>query len=95
VLRDVRQSCDGPLALATDYMVFNVTKDDIHVRMAAIDEDIRPKPAASGKKLPPDPSQRIGFTEFIMEGRVVFADVLKALYDRVNEAYGSNEEPPL
>jgi ribonuclease Z len=95
VLRDVRQTYDGPLALATDYMVFNVTKDDIRVRMAAIDEDIYPQPAASGKKLPPDPSQRIGFTEFIMEGRVVFADVLKVLYDRVNEAYGSHEEPPL
>ena len=24
-----------------------------------------------------------------------FADVLKTLYDRVNEAYGSHEEPPL
>jgi ribonuclease Z len=95
VLRDVRQTYDGPLALATDYMVFNVTKDEVRVRMAAIDEDIYPQPAASGKKLPPDPSQRIGFTEFIMEGRVVFADVLKVLYDRVNEAYGSNEEPPL
>jgi ribonuclease Z len=95
VLRDVRQTYDGPLALATDYMVFNVTKDDIRVRMAAIDEDIYPQPAASGKKLPPDPSKRIGFSEFITEGRVVFADVLKTLYDRVNEAYGSHEEPPL
>ena len=95
VLRDVRQTYDGPLALATDYMVFNVTKKDIRVRMAAIDEDIYPQPAASGKKLPPDPSKRIGFSEFVTEGRVVFADVIKTLYDRVNEAYGSNEEPPL
>jgi ribonuclease Z len=95
VLRDVRQTYDGPLALATDYMVFNVTKDDIRVRMAAIDEDIYPQPAASGKKLPPDPSKRIGFSEFITEGRVVFADVVKELYERVNQEYGSHEEPPL
>jgi ribonuclease Z len=32
---------DGPLALATDYMVFNVTRDDVRVRMAAIDPAAR------------------------------------------------------
>jgi len=29
---------DGPLALATDYMVFNISKDEIKVRMAAVEE---------------------------------------------------------
>ncbi len=95
VLSDVRKTYDGPLALATDYMVLNVTKDDIRVRMAVIDEDIYPQPAASGKKLPPDPSKRIGFSDYITGGRVVFEDVLKKIYKRVNEEYGSNEEPPL
>ena len=33
-MSDIRQTYDGPLALAVDYMVFNVTKDDIRVRMA-------------------------------------------------------------
>ena len=40
VMAEVRKTYDGPLALATDYMVFNVTKDDIKVRMAVVDEDI-------------------------------------------------------
>ena len=39
VLRDIRRAYDGPLALAVDCMVFNITKDDIKVRMAAVDED--------------------------------------------------------
>ena len=95
VLSDVRKTYDGPLELATDYMVLNVTKDNIRVRMAAIDEDIYPQPAASGKKLPPDPSKRVGFSEYITNGRVVFEDVVKKLYERVNTEYGSNEEPPL
>jgi len=95
VLSDVRETYDGPLALSTDYMVFNVTKDDIRVRMAVIDEDIYPQPAASGKKLPPDASKRIGFSDYITSGRVVFDDVLKKIYKRVNEEYGSNEKPPL
>jgi hypothetical protein len=34
-------------------------------------------------------------SDTLTEGRVVFEDVLKDLYDRVNKAYGSNEKPPL
>ena len=37
---NIRKAYDGPLALAIDYMVFNVTKEDVRVRTAAIDEDI-------------------------------------------------------
>jgi hypothetical protein len=34
-------------------------------------------------------------SDTLMKGRVVFADVLKDLYDRVNKEYGSNEKAPL
>ena len=34
VQADIRKYYDGPLALAADYMVFNVTADDIRVRRA-------------------------------------------------------------
>lgn len=93
VLADVRKTYDGPLALATDYMVFNVTKDDVRVRMAAIDEDIWPQPATQAK-LPPDLSQRIGFTDFIAGGRVPFRDVVQQIYDEINEQYGTDAKPP-
>ena len=41
-------------------MVFNVTKDDIRVRMAAVDEDIWPLPSVT-EKLAADPADRVGF----------------------------------
>jgi ribonuclease Z len=34
----VRKTYDGPLALARDLMVINVTKDNIEVRMASVDD---------------------------------------------------------
>jgi len=89
----VRKTYDGPLALATDYMVFNVTKDDIRVRMAVIDEDIWPQPSVT-EKLPADPSQRIGFSEFITSGRVPYSDVVEKIYADINRRYGSNVKPP-
>ncbi len=94
VLEQVRGTYDGPLELATDYMVFNVTKGDIRTRMAVIDEDIWPQPAV-GKKLPPDASKRIGFSDYITGGRVVFKEVIQNIYDETNKKYGSNAKPPL
>jgi ribonuclease Z len=94
VLRDVRKTYDGPLALATDYMVFNVTKDDIRVRMAAVDEDIWPPPATE-MKLPPNPDDRVAFfSDFISSGRVPYSEVVNAIYDEINAKYGTNVPHP-
>ena len=93
VLAAVRSTYDGPLALSTDYMVFNITKDDIRVRMAVIDEDIWPQPAV-GKKLPPDASKRIGFSEFINGGRVNYKEVVDKIYSDINKKYGSDIPAP-
>jgi len=93
VLADIRKSYDGPLALAVDYMVFNVTQEDIKVRMAAIDEDIWPQPATQAK-LPPDFSQQIGFSQEIISGRLPYPEVVQDIYDDINKRYGTNVEPP-
>jgi len=94
VLRDIRMTYDGPLALATDYMVFNVTKDDIRVRMAVVDEDIWPMPATR-KLVPPDPKlQRVQMSPYMREGRVVHRDILQTVYDAINERFGSDEKVP-
>lgn len=42
IMDGVRSTYDGPLALARDLMVINVTKDIIKVRMAIIDEYVLP-----------------------------------------------------
>jgi ribonuclease Z len=88
VYDEVRQTYKGPLSLAVDYMVYNVTKEDIKVRMSAIDEDIWPQPATMAK-LPPDASLQIGFTDFVMSGRVNYSDVVKQYYDKINKEYGT------
>jgi ribonuclease Z len=93
VLEAVRTTYDGPLALAVDYMVFNITKDDIRVRMAAIDEDIWPQPAGQ-EKLPPDASQRVGFSEYIESGRVPYSDIVDKIYKDINKRFSSNIETP-
>jgi ribonuclease Z len=53
VLRRLRKTYDGPVSLALDYMVWNVTKDTIRTRMAAKDEEVWPSPALK-KKIAPD-----------------------------------------
>jgi ribonuclease Z len=93
VLEDVRKTYDGPLALANDYMVFNVDKDNVRVRMAVFDEDIWPLPATE-KKLPPDLNQRVGFSEFISSGRVNYTEVIKEIYESINKQFGTDVKPP-
>ncbi len=93
ILADIRSTYSGPVALATDYMVFNVTKEEIRVRMAAIDEDIWPPPPTTAK-LPGNPADRVGFSPFIAGGREVYQDIIDDLYSRVNERYGTDVPVP-
>jgi ribonuclease Z len=93
VLSDIRETYDGPLSLAIDYMVWNITKEKITTRMAAIDEDIWPEPSVIGSQ-PPDPSKRIGFSTYIWDGRVNYSEVLKNIHDKINKEYGTDIAPP-
>jgi ribonuclease Z len=89
----IRELYSGGLALAQDYMVFNVTKDDIKVRMSAIDEDIYP-PAPLKAKNAPDISKLIPFSDYVAEGRLVFPEVVGPIYDDINEQYGTDIKLP-
>jgi ribonuclease Z len=93
IMREIRQTYDGPVELAIDYMVFNVTRDDIKVRMAAIDEAVWPQPSIYPAQAA-DPSKRIGFSKEMIDGRVVFDDVIKFYYDQTNEIFGTDFKPP-
>jgi ribonuclease Z len=42
IMDEVRKTYDGPLALARDLMVINVTKETINVRMAVVDDYVLP-----------------------------------------------------
>ena len=87
----VRKTYDGPLSLAEDYMVWNITKDDIRVRLAAVDEDVWPPPATE-KPQAPDPSIRIPYSAEIAGGRLDVRDVIQPTYDETNKKYGLKEK---
>ncbi len=85
----IRSTYDGPLSLSVDYMVWNITKDDIRVRMMIVDEDVWPPPATGTPQLP-DPSIRIPYSDLIAGGRYDMRDVIQPTYDAINEEYGLN-----
>jgi ribonuclease Z len=92
VRQRVRQTYDGPLVLAVDYMVFNVTQDAIRVRMSAHDEEIWPSPALKPKN-PPDMSQSVAISDFTKSGALAFPEIVKPIYDEINKLYGTSYEP--
>jgi len=94
VRKRVRKTYDGPLSLATDYMVWNVTKDDIKVRMSVIDEEIWPSPPIK-EKIAPDFTGVVPFSEFTLSGVLAFPEVVGPLYDEINEIYGTDYAPGL
>ena len=87
----IRSTFTGPLSLAQDYMVWNVTKDKIRVRLAIVDEDVWPPPATD-KPQQPDPSKRIPYSDLIASGRLDVKDVVQPIYDEINKKYGLNEK---
>ena len=88
----IRSTYDGPLSLAQDFMVWNVTEEEITVRMAVVSEEVWPPPA-SEKPQPPDRSRRIPFSDMIADGKLDVIDVLQPIYNEINEQYGLNEQP--
>jgi len=92
ILRQIRMIYEGPLALAEDYMVFNVTKDDIRVRMAIVDEAAWP-PGAIQEKNPPDFTQAVPPSDFLRSGVEPFPEIVQKYYDAINQMYGTDHRP--
>ena len=92
VLEGIRSTYDGPLSLAEDYMVWNVTKDDVRVRMAAYNEDMWPPPAPQAPP-PVDRSITKYTSEWITRENLDVGGIIQEIYDRTNKQYGTNEQP--
>jgi len=88
----IRRTYDGPLDLATDYMVWNVTKNDIRVRMSAIDEEVWPRPALQNK-IVPETSKVISISDFTRSGALGLPEVVGPMFDEINAKYGIDAEP--
>ena len=74
--------------MATDYMVFNVTKDDIRVRMAAVDEEIWP----TDPTRPKETAEGVGdsFSDFTKSGMGPMTELVNQIYADFNEANGTD-----
>jgi ribonuclease Z len=98
----IRSTYDGPLSLAEDFMVWNVTKDDIRVRMAVVEEATW-APPLSGAAQPPggDPDRQVfsessgvpvealQYSDFIISGRWSEVDeALRGIYQEASDALG-------
>jgi ribonuclease Z len=68
IMEGVRKTYDGPLALARDLMVINVTKDMIKVRMATVDEYVLPPDVTQGYVKAPR-SKKKQPSEYILGGK--------------------------
>ncbi len=63
----IRQTYDGPLSMATDMMVWNITKDKVTERMAVSANAAWPVPGTA-KQPPPEPGTPDPMTDFIKAG---------------------------
>jgi ribonuclease Z len=100
VYERVRKTYDGPLSLADDFMVWNVTVDDIRVRMAVTEERTWSPPLAAPAESPSLddrvafaeraglPVEEIGFSEFTQSGFWNVDDALRPIYEESSQPLG-------
>lgn len=98
----IRRTYDGPLSLANDLMVWNVTRDNIRVRMAVVEERTWSPPLAAPAQ-PPSMDDRtafaeraglrvedIGFSDFTRSGFWPVDDALRPIYEEASRVLGRN-----
>jgi ribonuclease Z len=93
VLERIRSTYDGPLSLAEDYMVWNVTKEGTRVRLAMVDEHSWNPPHAYPAE-PVSAEDRVGYSPEIWAGRLDVDDVIRPIYKEAGEALGREFEYP-
>ena len=106
VYERIRSTYDGPLSLAEDFMVWNVTKDDIRVRMAVTEERTWSPPLAAPAQ-PPSQDDRVAFAEtagldmatlsfsdFTKSGYMDVDDVLRPIFAEASEVLGREFKYP-
>jgi len=93
VYERVRSTYDGPLSLAEDFMVWNVTKEGTRERMAIIDEHTWNPPHAYPAE-PVKAEDRVGYSPEIEAGRLDVDDVIRPIYEEASEALGREFEYP-
>ena len=63
----IRQTYDGPLSIASDLMVWNITKDEVRERMAVVTPNAWAV-AGTARQPPPQPGGADPMSDFIKSG---------------------------
>jgi ribonuclease Z len=98
----IRTTYDGPLSLAEDFMVWNITSDEVRVRMAIVEEATWAPPLAGAPALPGGVADKrvfskasgvsvddMTYSDFIIDGRWDGVDdVLRGVYEEASEKIG-------
>ncbi|MEP4078587.1 guanitoxin biosynthesis MBL fold metallo-hydrolase GntH [Haloferula sp.] len=104
VEKRIRKVYDGPLSLAEDFMVWNVTKEKITTRIAVTEEATWAPPLAA-PAIPPSQDdianfkkernlKEVGFSDFTKSGFWDADDVLEPIYKEASEAIGREFKYP-
>ncbi len=90
---NIRETYDGPLSMATDLMVWNITKDKITERMAVATHEAWPVPGTA-RQGPPEKGQPPVYSKFILDGRwdEGAQPVQKRMLDEFMEKYNLQDQ---
>jgi ribonuclease Z len=104
VYERIHKTYDGPLSLAEDFMVWNITKDTITTRMAIVEEATWSPPLASPAGVPDYADRdeiskrvnwKVGYSDFITSGKWDDVDeVLRPIYEEASKAAGREFKYP-
>ena len=87
----IRQTYDGPLSMATDMMVWNITRDEIKERMAVSADDAWD---TASPMMPPPPDKTVPNreTKFMTDGRWDVSDVEEPAFREFKKKYGIKQK---
>lgn len=91
VYEGIRETYDGPLSMATDMMVWNITKDSITERMAVSPDAAWDVPGPN-KAPSPDRSRKSEYTKFTLDGKFDTSDVDGPWLKKFMQKHGLTEE---
>jgi ribonuclease Z len=83
----VRQTYDGPLTMAEDNLVWNITKDNIRVRKS-VSNDEAWSVQGPNKPQPPDHTVPDQLSKEMLAGRWDISDVSAEMVDAFKKKYG-------
>ncbi len=91
----VRKTYDGPVDFATDFMVWNVTKDEIRTRLGVAIKHNYPVPPLHVKEMA-KVDNRYQTPKWVIQGlEPELMPVIQNIYDDFNKARGTNIQNPL